>query len=37
MYLAETRSSLVKEIEGDDFHLSPIEWKIMLNDIEVNS
>ena len=31
---AETRSSLVKEIEGDDFHLSPIEWKIMLNDIE---
>jgi len=31
---AETRSSLVKEIEGDDFHLSPIQWKIMLNDIE---
>ena len=31
---AETRGSLVKEIEGDDFHLSPIEWKIMLNDIE---
>ena len=31
---AETRSSLVKEIEGDDFHLSPIEWKILLNDIE---
>ena len=31
---AETRASLVKEIEGDDFHLSPIEWKIMLNDIE---
>jgi hypothetical protein len=30
----ETRSSLVKEIEGDDFHLSPIQWKIMLNDIE---
>jgi hypothetical protein len=31
---AETRGLLVKEIEGDDFHLSPIEWKIMLNDIE---
>jgi hypothetical protein len=31
---AETRASLVKEIEGDDFHLSPIQWKIMLNDIE---
>jgi hypothetical protein len=31
---AETRSALVKEIEGDDFHLSPIQWKIMLNDIE---
>ena len=31
---AETRGSLVKEIEGDDFHLSPIQGKIMLNDIE---
>jgi len=31
---AESRGSLVKEIEGDDFHLSPIQWKIMLNDIE---
>jgi hypothetical protein len=31
---AETRASLVKEIEGDDFHLSPVEWKILLNDIE---
>jgi hypothetical protein len=30
----ETRYSLIKEIEGDDFHLSPIQWKIMLNDIE---
>ncbi len=30
----ETRGSLVKDIEGDDFHLSPIQWKIMLNDIE---
>ena len=28
----ETRGSLVKEIEGDDFHLSPIQGKIMLND-----
>jgi len=33
--VSETRGSLVKEIEGDDFHLSPIQWKIMLNDIEV--
>jgi hypothetical protein len=32
---AESRASLIKEIEGDDFHLSPIQWKIMLNDIEV--
>jgi hypothetical protein len=32
--VSETRHSLVKEIEGDDFHLSPIQWKIMLNDIE---
>jgi hypothetical protein len=31
---AESRGSLVKEIESDDFHLSPIQWKIMLNDIE---
>jgi hypothetical protein len=30
----ENRGLLVKEIEGDDFHLSPIQWKIMLNDIE---
>ena len=30
----ETRASLVKEIEGDEFHLSPIQGKIMLNDIE---
>jgi len=33
--VSETRGSLVKEIEGDDFHLSPIQWKIMLNDIEM--
>jgi len=32
---AESRSSLVKEIEGDEFHLSPIQGKIMLNDIEI--
>ena len=32
---AETRESLVKEIEGDEFHLSPIQGKIMLNDIEM--
>ena len=31
---AETRGSLVKEIEGDEFHLSPIQGKIFLNDIE---
>jgi hypothetical protein len=31
---AETRASLVKEIEGDEFHLSPIQGKIFLNDIE---
>ena len=34
---AETRASLVKEIEGDEFHLSPIQGKIMLNDIETDS
>jgi len=31
---AESRESLVNEIEGDEFHLSPIQGKIMLNDIE---
>jgi hypothetical protein len=30
----ETRELLVNEIEGDEFHLSPIPGKIMLNDIE---
>jgi len=30
----ETRGLLVKEIEEDEFHLSPIHGKIMLNDIE---
>jgi len=32
---SEKRSSLIKEIEGDEFHLSPIQDKIMLNDIEM--
>jgi len=32
---AEKRSALVKEIDGDEFHLSPIQDKIILNDIEV--
>ena len=31
---ADTRESLLKEIEGDEFHLSPIQGKIILNDIE---
>ncbi len=31
---AETRELLVMEIEGDEFHLSPIQGKIILNDIE---
>jgi hypothetical protein len=31
---AESRSSLLREIEGDEFHLSPIQGKIILNDIE---
>lgn len=30
----ETRAGLVNEIEGDEFHLSPLYGKIMLNDIE---
>jgi hypothetical protein len=30
----ETRELLVNEIEGDEFHLSPIQGKILLNDIE---
>jgi hypothetical protein len=32
---AETRESLVKEVEGDEFHLSPIQGKILLNEIEI--
>jgi hypothetical protein len=31
---AETRGSLVKEIEGEEFHLSPMQGRILLNDIE---
>jgi hypothetical protein len=31
---AETRESLVKEIEGEEFHLSPMQGRILLNDIE---
>jgi hypothetical protein len=31
---AESRALLVKEIEGDEFHLSPLQGKIMLNDAE---
>ena len=31
---AETREALVKEIEGEEFHLSPIQGRILLNDIE---
>lgn len=30
----ETREMLVNEIEGDEFHLSPLPGKILLNDIE---
>jgi hypothetical protein len=30
----DTREQLIKEIEGDEFHLSPLQGKIMLNDIE---
>lgn len=29
-----TRELLVKEIDGDEFHLSPVQGKIMLNDVE---
>ncbi len=31
---SETRDLLIREIEGDEFHLSPIQGKILLNDIE---
>jgi len=32
--LSETREALVNEIEGDEFHLSPLPGKIILNDVE---
>ena len=35
MHPSETRELLVKEIEGDEFHLSPIQGKILLNDVEL--
>lgn len=31
----ETRDQLLMEIDGDDFHLSPIQGKIILNDLEM--
>ena len=31
---AETRELLVNEIEGEEFHMSPIQARILLNDIE---
>ncbi|MGD0582133.1 MAG: hypothetical protein ABR974_04215 [Bacteroidales bacterium] len=31
---AEMREQLIGEIEGDEFHLSPIQGKIMLNELE---
>jgi hypothetical protein len=30
----ESREGLISEIEGDEFHLSPIQGKLMLNDFE---
>lgn len=30
----ESRDQLLKEIDGDDFHLSPIQGKMVLNDFE---
>ncbi len=33
-FSAETRASLVKEIEGDEFHLSPIQGRIIFNNLE---
>jgi hypothetical protein len=31
---AEARAHLIREIEGDEFHLSPLQGKIMLNEVE---
>lgn len=30
----ESRAQLVREIEGDEFHLSPLQGKILINDVE---
>ncbi len=30
----ETREQLIKEIEGDEFHLSPLQGKIIINEVE---
>jgi hypothetical protein len=30
----ESREALIREIEGDEFHLSPIQGKLILNDFE---
>lgn len=30
----ETRAQLIQEIDGDEFHLSPLQGKIMLNEVE---
>jgi hypothetical protein len=31
---ADTRDLLIKEIEGDEFHLSPLQGKLLLNEVE---
>lgn len=31
---ADTREMLIREIEGDEFHLSPVQGKILLNEAE---
>ena len=31
---SETRELLMREIEGDEFHLSPMQGKLLLNDVE---
>jgi hypothetical protein len=30
----DSRDQIIREMDGDDFHLSPIHGKIVLNDIE---
>ncbi len=34
MYQLKHVLSLIKEIEGDEFHLSPLQGKLLLNDVE---